>query len=94
MASRAEHVRTSSSIPPLDPLEGVRTTAQLITVRHADVRKPILNHYIREARVGNGQHGEVYLCYDLNDNRREVVSPSSLRTRIRPPRTEILALTL
>jgi hypothetical protein len=74
MTARAEHVRTPSSLTPLDPIEGVRTTAQLRTVRHADDRKPMLNHYIREARVGNGQHGEVYLCYDLNDNRREVVS--------------------
>jgi hypothetical protein len=74
MDAKPDHARSSSSTAPFDPIDGeVRTTAQLRTVRHADDRKPMLNHYIREARVGNGQHGEVYLCYDLNNNRREVV---------------------
>jgi [calcium/calmodulin-dependent protein kinase] kinase len=58
---------------PFDPVGGVRTTALLRTVRHADDRRPMINHYIRDTRVGSGQHGEVYLCYDLSNNRQEVV---------------------
>jgi hypothetical protein len=62
---------------PIDPAGGVRTTAQLRTARHADDRRPMLNQYIRGVKVGSGQHGEVLLCYDVTNNRQEVVRACS-----------------
>lgn len=45
---------------PFDPAE-VLTTHTLDA--NIDMGKPMLNNYIRYAKVGGGQHGEVYLCY-------------------------------
>ena len=43
-----------------DPLS-VLTTDSLDA--YLDMGRPMLNNYIRYAKVGGGQHGEVYLCY-------------------------------
>jgi hypothetical protein len=48
-------------------------TAEL-SYKHNDDRRPIVNQYLRGHRVGKGQHGEVWVCWDLQDNRRELVS--------------------
>ena len=45
---------------PFDPAE-VLTTHTLDA--YIDMGRPMLNNYIRYAKVGGGQHGEVYLCY-------------------------------
>lgn len=58
---------------PFDPSSSVRVTEEL-RFRYSDDRRPIVNQYLRSHRVGRGQHGEVWVCWDLNNNRREVVS--------------------
>jgi hypothetical protein len=58
---------------PFDPPGSVRMTAEL-RYKHTDDRRPIVNQYLRGHRVGRGQHGEVWVCWDLSDNRRELVS--------------------
>lgn len=60
---------------PFDPPGSVRMTKEL-HLRYSDDRRPRVNQYLRSHRVGKGQHGEVWVCWDLSNNRREVVSPS------------------
>jgi hypothetical protein len=58
---------------PFDPPGTVRMTEEL-SFKYSDDRRPRLNQYLRSHRVGKGHHGEVWVCWDLSDNRREVVS--------------------
>ncbi|KAG5644172.1 hypothetical protein DXG03_009013 [Asterophora parasitica] len=48
---------------PFDP-------ADVVTTEHLDAYmdegRPMLNTYTRHAKIGEGQHGEVYLCYQVN----------------------------
>ncbi|KAG6332063.1 hypothetical protein ID866_7026 [Astraeus odoratus] len=60
---------------PFDPPGSVRVTEQL-RFRYGDGRRPIVNQYLRSHRVGKGQHGEVWVCWDLSNGRREVVGHS------------------
>lgn len=60
---------------PFDPPGSVRMTRELHFL-YSDDRRPRVNQYLRSHRVGKGQHGEVWVCWDLLNNRREVVSPS------------------
>lgn len=57
-----------------------------------DQGRPMLNNYTRYAKVGGGQHGEVYMCYKYDpklpkghpDRRIPVVSSRpSLRATLR-----------
>lgn len=67
---------------PFDPGDVV-TTDRLDA--YMDEGRPMLNNYIRHAKIGEGHHGEVYLCYQTNprlppnhpDRRIAVVSFSS-----------------
>ncbi len=64
---------------PFDPTADVRITHTVHQGRadHHQTRGLILNHYLRGASVGKGQHGTVYKCYDLTRNNVEVVRLSS-----------------
>jgi hypothetical protein len=55
----------ASSTFPYDPPGEVLTTDHLEPSRMEDGR-PMLNNYIRHSKIGGGQHGEVYLCYQIN----------------------------
>ncbi|KAF9232951.1 kinase-like domain-containing protein [Melanogaster broomeanus] len=57
--------------------------------RYSDDRRPRVNQYLRSHRVGKGQHGEVWVCWDLSDNRREVAIKAVKRNN---PRAEKLNL--
>ncbi|KAI9439668.1 kinase-like domain-containing protein [Lactarius indigo] len=59
---------------PFDPTADVRITHTVHQGRATDhqTRGLILNHYLRGASVGQGQHGTVYKCYDLTRNNLEV----------------------
>ncbi|KAI9442050.1 kinase-like domain-containing protein [Lactarius psammicola] len=59
---------------PFDPTADVRITHTVHQGRATDhqTRGLILNHYLRGASVGKGQHGTVYKCYDLTRNNVEV----------------------
>ncbi|KAH8983427.1 kinase-like domain-containing protein [Lactarius hatsudake] len=59
---------------PFDPTADVRITHTVHQGRASDhqTRGLILNHYLRGASVGQGQHGTVYKCYDLTRNNIEV----------------------
>ncbi|KAG5637956.1 hypothetical protein H0H81_002484 [Sphagnurus paluster] len=48
---------------PFDPADVV-TTDHLAA--YLDAGRPMLNNYTRHAKIGEGQHGEVYLCYQVN----------------------------
>lgn len=48
--------------------ENVRITSHLTTNR-----RRMVNQFIRGGKVGKGQHGEVFLCADENNNSRQVV---------------------
>ncbi|KAI6098346.1 kinase-like domain-containing protein [Pisolithus croceorrhizus] len=73
---------------PFDPPGNVRVTQEL-RFRYSDDRRPIVNQYLRSHRVGKGQHGEVWVCWDLNNNRREVAIKAVKRVN---PRAEKLNL--
>lgn len=73
---------------PFDPPGNVRVTEEL-RYRHSDDRRPIVNQYLRSHRVGKGQHGEVWVCWDMSDNRREVAIKAVKRVN---PRAEKLNL--
>lgn len=79
---------TGSSTPqfpvgdePFDPEGDVLTTDRLEA--YMDEGRPMLNNYTRHAKIGGGQHGEVYLCYKVDprfppghpDRRIPVVRP-------------------
>ena len=49
---------------PYDPPGDVLTTDRLDA--YMEDGKPMLNNYIRHSKIGGGQHGEVYLCYQIN----------------------------
>jgi hypothetical protein len=51
------------STQPLDPYDGARITNQLRTQRAG--RNTVLNQYERLKRIGTGQHGEVYVAWDM-----------------------------
>lgn len=55
-----------AATPPIlfDPEGDVLTTDTLTTI--IEEGRPMLNDYLRYAKVGGGQHGEVYLCQRLN----------------------------
>ncbi|KAF5342199.1 hypothetical protein D9611_001985 [Ephemerocybe angulata] len=44
----------------------VTVTSELRTTISRDMNLPMLNQYLRVARVGGGQHGEVFLCYRVD----------------------------
>lgn len=73
---------------PFDPPGNVRVTEEL-RFRYSDDRRPIVNQYLRSHRVGKGQHGEVWVCWDLNNDRREVAIKAVKRVN---PRAEKLNL--
>jgi hypothetical protein len=73
MSENNYYAAAESKERPLDP-DMVRMTAQA-TWEHAVDGAHILNRrYLRGKRVGLGQHGAVYLAFDLVDNDRQVVS--------------------
>lgn len=69
------------SCPPFDPAADVRITHTVDRTSGGDggqhSRGVILNHYLRGPSVGKGQHGTVYQCWDLAQNKVEVVRLSS-----------------
>lgn len=79
---------SDSSYLPFDPPGNVRVTEEL-RYRYSDDRRPIVNQYLRSHRVGKGQHGEVWVCWDMNNNRREVAIKAVKRVN---PRAEKLNL--
>jgi hypothetical protein len=48
---------------PYDP-DGVKSTTELS--KYLEEGKPMLNNYTRHAKIGGGQHGEVWLCYKID----------------------------
>lgn len=71
---------SSSQLLPYDPPGEVPTTVHLDA--YMDEGRPMLNKYTRHSKIGGGQHGEVYLCYEIDptyplghpERRRAVVS--------------------
>lgn len=55
-----------------DPPGSVHITEEL-WFRYSDNQRPIVQQYLWSHRFGNGQYGEVWVCWELNHNRREVV---------------------
>lgn len=78
-----------SSELPFDPPGSVRVTEEL-RFRYNDDRRPIVNQYLRSHRVGKGQHGEVWVCWDLNHNRREVAIKAVKRNNPRAEKMNLL----
>ncbi|PPQ63943.1 hypothetical protein CVT24_009118 [Panaeolus cyanescens] len=59
------HAHSAPQLPYLfDPPGTAQTTDKLVA--YVEERRPMLNEYIRHVKVGDGQHGDVYLCYKLN----------------------------
>lgn len=87
MATNADPLDTALAgepAQPFDPPGSVRMTQELRFL-YSDDRRPRVNQYLRSHRVGKGQHGEVWVCWDLLNNRREVVSPSYLSLGVHAP---------
>ncbi|KAG6845245.1 hypothetical protein H0H87_011980 [Tephrocybe sp. NHM501043] len=53
-----------STNTPFDPADVV--TTDRLEAYFDDDRRPMMNNYVRHAKIGDGHHGEVYLCYQLN----------------------------
>ncbi|KAF8910538.1 kinase-like domain-containing protein [Gymnopilus junonius] len=60
---------------PLDPQSSAQTIfdpqGEVLTTKHFDAyydesSRPMINNYVRHVKVGGGQHGDVYLCYQIN----------------------------
>lgn len=66
-ASGSSSISQSPSAIFDPPVVTVTDKLTAIYVKDGDTRtKPMLNNYIRHARVGGGQHGEVFLCFRLD----------------------------
>lgn len=69
-ASGSGSLSTSHSAV-FDPLN-VTVTKELNTYWYSNgsdkFKKPMLNNYIRYAKVGGGQHGEVFLCFKQDNH--------------------------
>ena len=95
MHEKADSQSTTSSSLLFDPGEVV-TTNRLKAIM--DMGRPMLNNYIRHAKVGGGQHGEVYLCYKVNprlaqddpERRLPVVSLTYVYRRVIPVQPTLL----
>ncbi|KAF8126960.1 kinase-like domain-containing protein [Boletus edulis] len=74
---------------PFDPPGSVRMTQEL-HFRYSDDRRPRVNQYLRSHRVGKGQHGEVWVCWDLSSNRREVAIKAVKRNNPRAEKMNLL----
>ncbi|KAG9314941.1 kinase-like domain-containing protein [Chiua virens] len=74
---------------PFDPPGSVRMTQELHFL-YSDDRRPRVNQYLRSHRVGKGQHGEVWVCWDLFDNRREVAIKAVKRNNPRAEKMNLL----
>ncbi|KAJ3570267.1 hypothetical protein NP233_g4516 [Leucocoprinus birnbaumii] len=61
--------KSSQRGPPFDPPEPVQITVELTATRN---RKREINQYWKEARIGKGRHGEVYMCHLEEDMDRKV----------------------
>ena len=92
---KADSELTNSSSLLFDPGEVVTTNRLKANM---DMGRPMLNNYIRHAKVGGGQHGEVYLCYKVNprlaqdnpESRFPVVSVTYVYRRIIPVQPTLL----
>jgi len=56
---------------PYNSLEPLRATIELATSKN---RVPKINQYRKDARIGKGRHGEVFLCHYQEELNRKVVS--------------------
>ncbi|KAH0832988.1 kinase-like domain-containing protein [Lanmaoa asiatica] len=74
---------------PFDPPGSVQMTQEL-HFRYSDDRRPRVNQYLRSHRVGRGQHGEVWVCWDLLNNRREVAIKVVKRNNPRAEKMNLL----
>jgi hypothetical protein len=73
MSENTSHAAAAGSEErPLDP-DMVRMTAKASWDHALDGGRVLNQRYLRAKRVGTGQHGAVYLAYDLEDNDRQVV---------------------
>ncbi len=63
--------KSTQRVPPFDSSEPVRITVELTTSGN---RKRKINQYSKQARIGKGRHGEVYLCHVDDNADRAVVS--------------------
>lgn len=62
-----------NSLFDFDPDDDVRMTTEVkATVRESQAGSSkseyILNQYKRGPKIGGGQHGTVYMCYDMHKN--------------------------
>lgn len=88
-SASSAHAAEDPSGLPFDPPGSVRMTAEL-RYRYNDDRRPIVNQYLRGHRVGKGQHGEVWVCWDLSDNRRELAIKAVKRNNPRAEKMNML----
>ncbi|KAG2153979.1 kinase-like domain-containing protein [Suillus clintonianus] len=88
-SASSAHAAEDPSGLPFDPPGNVRMTAEL-SYRYNDDRRPIVNQYLRGHRVGKGQHGEVWVCWDLSDNRRELAIKAVKRINPRAEKMNML----
>ncbi|TFK49719.1 kinase-like protein [Heliocybe sulcata] len=64
---------------PLDPAHGVRMTGS-IEEGYTESGQPVINHYIRGPMIGKGQHGDVYLAWDVL-NKHQPVAIKAVRRK-------------
>ena len=76
MSGNASYAATRSEEQPLDPAV-VRMTEKASWDRALNGGQILNKRYLRGTKVGTGQHGSVYLAYDLDSNDRQVVSGGS-----------------
>ncbi|KAG1905362.1 kinase-like domain-containing protein [Suillus fuscotomentosus] len=88
-SASSAHAAGDPSGLPFDPPGSVRMTAEL-HYRYSDDRRPIVNQYLRGHRVGKGQHGEVWVCWDLSDDRRELAIKAVKRNNPRAEKMNML----
>lgn len=79
-SSRAWEKKSQKNYP-FDPPEPVRITVELVTSGN---RKRKINQYSKEARIGKGRHGEVYLCHMGDDIDKKAVSVLLFLLQIAP----------
>ncbi|RXW20703.1 hypothetical protein EST38_g5160 [Candolleomyces aberdarensis] len=84
----------SALFDPADVTVTNKLTARYLNDGEART-KPMLNNYIRHARIGGGQHGEVYLCFRIDsrlptDDPRRLMPAAMKSVRRNNPKEERL----
>ncbi len=89
IASASTHHPPPQQVQDSDAYQ-VKTVNRLAFIRDDEKKSRILNHYLVQKKVGNGQHGQVFYGIDMANNWRAVAIKACRRKNPKDARMEAL----